>query len=622
MPGYQGKILRVDLTNGSIDVEEHDDAFYRRYWGGRGLVAYYLLKEVPKGIDPLGPENVLVFAAGPLTGVPFGGAGRNSVGAKSPLTGMFGDSEGGGYFGAELKRAGFDAVVVKGKAEEPVYIFIKDGFAEIRDASHLWGKVTVEVETLIKNELGDKNIRIAQCGPAGEKLVRYACVVNDLTHFCGRTGMGAVMGSKNLKAVAVRGSNPVPCADAEKVRELARWMAENCKILSPGLTDTGTAGGTLGLSLAGGLPTRNFREGSFEGAEKITGQTMRDTILVDRDTCFACPVRCKRVVAAESPYKVDPQYGGPEYETVASLGSTVGVDDLVAVAKANELCNAYGLDTISTGVTIAFAMECFERGLIGPEVTGGLELRFGNKDAVLKLIELIKDRQGFGNDLAEGVKRLAEKIGKDAPRYAMHVRGQEIPMHEPRLKYALGIGYAVSPTGADHCHNFHDTGYEKDDSRSMMEAKSLGQLTPLPASDLSFEKIAAFWAITNLRHFNNVSVICQFVPWTVAQLEELVRAITGWNATASELLAAGERAATLARIFNIREGMKAEDEVLPLRFFEAFESGPLAGKAADPNVWHRAKLAAYRMAGWSDFGVPTDECLARLGISWAAEYLR
>ncbi|QUL98047.1 MAG: aldehyde ferredoxin oxidoreductase family protein [Candidatus Fermentithermobacillus carboniphilus] len=621
MPGYQGKILRVDLGTGKTWVEEKDEMFYRRYWGGRGIIAYYLLNEVPREADPLGPENVLVFAAGPLTGAPFAGSGRNSVGAKSPLTGGYGDAEGGGFFGAELKRAGFDAIVIKGCSEKPVYLYVHDGEAELKDASHLWGKTTGEVEDLIKEELGDRLVRVAQCGPAGENLVRFACVANDLTHFAGRTGMGAVMGSKKLRAVAVRGKGQVQVANPEKLRELARWMTENAPVLAPGLTDTGTAGGTVNLSVAGGLPTRNFKQGSFEGAEKISGQTMRDTVLVDRDTCYSCPIRCKRVVKTETPYKVDPRYGGPEYETIGSLGSNLGIDDLVAICKGNELCNAYGLDTISTGVTIAFAMECFERGLFTLEETGGLDLRFGNKDAVLKAIELIKERKGFGDLLALGSRELSRRIGCGAEDLAMHVRGQEIPMHEPRLKYALGIGYAVSPTGADHCHNFHDTGYEKADSRGFEELKGLGIYDPLPASDLSPEKIHMFWTVTNLRTFANVAVICQFVPWSVQQLEELVRAVTGWNTTAAEILAAGERANTMARVFNLREGIDLSEERLPKRFFQAFSEGPLAGKAADPAVWEKAKITAYKMAGWTEEGIPTKECLARLGIGWASKYL-
>ncbi|MGE5580861.1 MAG: aldehyde ferredoxin oxidoreductase family protein [Bacillota bacterium] len=621
MPGYQGKILRVDLTDKRIWVEEKGEDFYRTYWGGRGIIAYYLLNEVPVGADPLGPENLLVFAAGPMTGLPLAGSGRNSVGGKSPLTGGYGDAEGGGFFGAEMKRAGFDAIVVRGKADKPVYLYIRDGEAEIRDASHLWGKTTGEVEDLIKEETGDRNVRVSQCGPAGEKMVRYACVVNDLTHFCGRTGMGAVMGSKNLRAVAARGTKLVPSADPDTIRDLAKWMVENAPTLAGGMTDLGTTGIVTGNNTAGGLPTRNFMEGQFEGAQKITGTTMRDTILIGRETCYACPVRCKRVVQAEQPWKVDPKYGGPEYESLGSLGSVLGIDDLVAVTKLNEMCAAYGLDSISTGVTLGFAMECFEKGLITKEDTGGLDLRFGNAAAAIEAVSMLKDRQGFGDLLALGSREMAQRIGKGSMEFAMHVRGQEIPMHEPRMKPGLGVGYALSPTGADHCHNFHDTGYAKPGG-SVQDLKSLGVVGgPFDVYDLSPEKINAVLTVTNIRTWGNLAVMCQFVPWSQVQREQIARAATGWTTTWAEMLAAAERANVLARVFNLREGMDVSTEVLPKRFFQPFTAGPLAGKASDPEEWERAKKTAYALSGWDENGVPTPERLAKLGVSWATSHL-
>ncbi len=621
MPGFQNKILRVDLTSRSVGIEEKGEDFYRTYWGGRGIIAYYLLNEVPKGADPLGPENVLVFAAGPITGLPLAGSGRNSIGAKAPLTGGYGDAEGGGFFGAELKRAGFDAVVVTGKADKPVYLYIRDGEAEIRDACHLWGKTTGEVEALLKQEIGDRNVRVAQCGPAGEKMVKYACVVNDLVHFCGRTGVGAVMGSKNLRAVVARGTKPVPSADPDKIRELAKWMAENAPTLAGGMTDLGTTGIVTGNNTAGGLPTRNFQEGQFEGATKITGTTMRDTILTGRETCFACPVRCKRVVQAEKPWKVDPKYGGPEYESLGSLGSVLGIDDLVAVVKLNEQCAAYGLDTISTGVTLGFAMECFERGLLTTEDTGGLDLRFGNGAAAIEAVEMVKDNRGFGALLALGSREMARKIGRGSIDFAMQVRGQEIPMHEPRMKPGLGVGYALSPTGADHCHNFHDTGYAKAGG-SVQDLKSLGVMGgPYGVYDLSPEKMAAALTVISIRTWGNLAVMCQFVPWSQVQKEQIARAATGWTTTWAELLAAAERANVLARVFNLREGMDVTEEVLPKRFFQPFASGPLAGKASQIDEWEEAKKSAYRLALWDENGVPTKECLAKLGISWAGRHL-
>lgn len=613
--GCTGKILKVNLTEGTTSVESPGEQFYRLYYGGRSLIAYYLLREMKAGADPLGPQNVLVFAAGPITGGPFAGSGRSSVGARSPLTGAYGDGEAGGYWGVELKRAGFDAVVFSGRAEKPVYLWVHDGATEIRDASELWGLKTAEVEEAIKAQVGEKQARVAQCGPGGERLVRYACVAHDLTHFAGRGGMGAVMGSKNLRAVAVRGSQPVPMADPDAVRELGRWFVQRVQELSGGMQDTGTPGVLLGLNVAGGLPTRNFRQGHFEGADKISGPTLRDTLLIERETCYACPIRCKRVVKTGAPYHVDPVYGGPEYESLASLGSLCGVDDLEAVCKANELCGAFGLDTISAGVAIAFAMECYEEGILTPAHTGGLELSFGNGEAVVEMVRRIAHREGLGDLLAEGVKRASERLGAGARRLAMHIKGQEIPMHEPRLKHGLGLGYAVSPTGADHCHNLHDTVYAKP-GKSLQDLAALGILEPLAAQDLSLDKVRLYTYITNWRTFANCSVHCLFIPWDFEQTAQLVRGMTGWNATVFELMKVGERAVNLTRCFNLREGFNIHDDYLPDRFYQAFESGPLQGVAVSRAALEQARLAFYRMSGWTDDGVPTREKLHELGLGW------
>ena len=615
--GYWGKILRVNLTDGKITAETPSDEWYRTYWGGRGMIAYYLLHETAPDVDPLGPDNKFIVAPGVLTGVPFGGAGRNSFGAVSPLTGAYGEGEGGGFFGAELKRAGVDGIVFEGVSPKPVYLYVKDGEAELRDAASIWGKTTGEVEDILQEELGDKRIRVAQCGVAGENKVLLSAVCNDLTHYAGRAGLGAVMGSKRLKAVVARGTMQVPVADPDKVRELARWMVEHWAEKSQGLHDHGTANGLMSLHTSGGLPTRNFLQGHFDGAEKISGPTMTEQILVDRDTCFACPIRCKRVVKTGPPHNVDPRYGGPEYETLGSFGSTCYVDDLESIAKANELCNAYGLDTIGTGVAIAFAMECFEHGLITTADTDGIELKFGNADAMVKMVEKIARREGFGNVLADGSKRAAAKIGKGAEQYAIQVKGQEVPMHEPRLKHALGVGYGISPTGADHCHNLHDTGYEK----NVTSVNGWGVLQPMPANYLGPEKVRLLKYQTALRSANNCMVICQFLPWDLQQLDALVAAVTGWNSTQFEMLQVGERAVTMARLFNLRRGFTAKDDKLTERFFQPFKSGPLAGVAVDREAWEKARITYYRMMGWDDEGIPTVERLYELGIGWAVEYL-
>ncbi|MEM2643926.1 MAG: aldehyde ferredoxin oxidoreductase family protein [Candidatus Bathyarchaeia archaeon] len=621
--GYNGKILRVNLSDGRISIERPNENFYRRYLGGEGFVAYYLLREVKPGIDPLSPENKLIFAAGPLTGAPIPGCGRNSVGAKSPLTGGFGEAEVGGMWGAELKRAGFDAIIVEGRAESPVYLWVHDGEAEIMDAKHLWGKDTGETQTIIRRELGDNLIRVASIGPGGENLVRFACIIVDLRNAAGRTGMGAVMGSKNLKAIAVRGRERVEVYDPNKLRELSRWLNENMSKFRfvNDLHNYGTGAGMDAGAASGNLPFRNFRDGGFPSPEKLDARTIKKTISIGMEGCYACSVRCKKVVRIGEPWSVDPAYGGPEYEALAALGSNCGIDNLEAVTKANELCNRYSLDVISTGVTIAFAMECYENGIISSEDTGGLELRFGNAEAMVKMVENIAYRKGLGKILAEGVRGASKTIGRGSEKYAMHVKGLEIPMHEPRLKRALGLGYAVSPTGADHMHNMHDTGLAS--SGPMLDAlSSLGVLEPIPLEDLGPKKIRAFIYYVDWRVLDNCLLICDFLPWDFNQKTEIVRAVTGWNTSAWELMKAGERVITMARIFNIREGFSKKDDWLPERFFKPTRGGPLSNTSLDPNIFRNALELYYEMMGWSKDGVPTRARLEELDIGWAYEYLK
>ncbi len=619
--GFHNKILRVDLSNRQISVEEPGENFFRTYFGGWGLIAHYLLKEVEPGTDPLGPDNVLIFANGVVTGTPVGGSGRNAVGAKSPLTGGFGEADVGGFWGAELKRAGWDAIIVTGQAEEPVYLWIQDDQIEIRDGAHLWGKKTADVEDILKEELEDKRVRVAQCGVAGENLVRYACVINGIHHAAGRTSMGAVMGSKKLKAIAVRGTDRMELADEELARSVSNWLRENYKnTWAGGLQENGTAGGIGYLSGISAMPTRNFQEGSFEGAEKISGQTMTETILVDRGTCFACPVTCKRLTKVTGRYEVDPVYGGPEYETIGAIGSCCGIDDLEAIAYGNQLCNAYGLDTISAGVTISWAMECFERELLSVEDTGGLEVRFGNAQAMITLIEQIIHRQGFGDVLAEGALRAAKKIGRETEQYVMHNKGQEIPMHEPRAKAALGLGYAISPTGADHMHNIHDTGYVSE--MGMKGVQPLGVLEPMPADYLGPEKVRLAKYQIDWQIFGNCLGLCLFIPYSKEQVRDLVKGVTGWNTSVFELMKAGERALALARAFNYREGFTSKDDVYHWRFSTPFESGPKEGVKVPAKDAAQALELHYGICGWDkETGAPTAGKLYELGVGWVAELL-
>jgi aldehyde:ferredoxin oxidoreductase len=645
--GYHGKILRVNLTTSAVTVETPDDAFYRTYVGGHGFISYFLYKEVPAGCDPLGPENKLIFATGPLTGLPFAGSGRHAVGAKSPLTGGYGAGEAGGFWGSEFKRAGYDALIVEGAAAKPVYLWVKDGEAEIRDAQHLWGLECKEAEQAVRIELADQRIRFAQIGPAGENKVLFATISNDLNEFVGRGGIGAVMGSKLLKGVAVRGTQPLPeVADQKKIIDLNKWVATDGKKLTAGLGELGTAGGTLGSSMQGNLPTLNFRFGHWpgqgmpaphgdapdqdretlapteacltseqhKGAEAITGQTMKDTgLLIGTEGCFACGVKCKRVVASSKRFNIDPDYGGPEYETIGMMGSNCGVDDLEAIGYANMRLGALGMDSISCGGTIAWAMECVEKGLIPREELQGIDLRFGNVDAWLEMIELIGRRQGFGARLADGSYRAAQAFGPEAVALAPVVKKQEHPAHEPRVKHGLGLGYMVSPTGADHMHNFHDTGYVK----STKSLHPLGIFKPLPATDLSPEKVRMIVYTINWRHFQNSAVYCMFLPWSMDQVTDLIKAATGWSTSLYELVKVGERVNNLSRLFNLREGLDHATDKLSRRFLTAFESGPLKGTAVPEQGILNARSVYYSMMGWdSAIGTPMEGKLLELDLGW------
>ncbi|MFC2072816.1 aldehyde ferredoxin oxidoreductase family protein [Chloroflexota bacterium] len=614
--GYNGKILRVDLSRGNISEDALDELFCRKYIGGAGFISYYLVKELENGVDPLSPGNKLIFAAGPVTGVPVAGGGRHCVGAKSPLTGGYAKAESGGFWGAELKHAGYDAVIVEGKAEKPVYLWINDGEVSLRDASHLWGMNTKETMQTIKAELGDSLIRVASIGPAGEHLVRFACIMNELHDTAGRGGMGAVMGSKNLKAIAVRGHQRPEVAQAERLKEFQQWLLAN-RPLWESLHLFGTGPGMERGVASGNLPIRNFRDGDFPDAKNISADVIRDTIRIKMESCYACPVRCKKVVKVEEPYSVDPAYGGPEYETLASLGSNCGINDLTAIAKGNELCNAYSLDTISTGDVIAFAMECFENKLFTREETGGIELTFGNAEAMLKIIDMIARREGIGDLLAEGSARTAQKIGKGAIEFSMQVKGLDIPMHEPRLKAALGLGYMVNPHGADHCDNFHDTMLSR---RGLDRFKPLGILEPFPSDDLSPRKVSLFRYIQQERILRDCLVLCNFVPYETEQIVDILAAVTGWNTGIIEMFKVAERTLTMARLFNIRQGFTADDDKLPNRFFQPKTSGVLSTKHYSASELEKAKSYYYTLMGWdAKTGIPTPEKLQELGIEWVAE---
>ena len=575
--GSWGKVLRVDLTKGTTAVEEMDEATFKRRPGGRALIAHYLLTELPRGADPLGPENLLIFAMGVLTGAPLSGASRHSVGAKSPLTGGFGEAEVGGFWGAELKRAGWDAIVVTGASPTPVYLYIKDDQVELRDATHLWGLEIMDTEERLKAEVGERLARVCEIGPAGENLVRIAGIINDFKDIAGRAGLGAVMGSKKLKAIVVKGSRSVPLHDAVKVKEVARWVADTLQENHWAFHNFGTGMGLDAYTRVGGMAVRNYNGGPFEGAAEISAEALVDKgYRVKMEACWACSVRCKKVVKMETPYQIDPKYGGIEYESIAALGADCGVDDLALISKVNERCNALGIDTISLGATVAWVMDLRQRGILPDAELDGHAVEFGNGKAVLASPDAVAHRRGLGDTLAEGSVRAAVTLG--GGEHLTAVRGQELAMHDPRQRTEYGkqvrVSYTTSPTGGDHM-NSH-----------------------LPS-----------------RSAKNTVGMCFFLRYDDPKLTDILNAVTGWGLDAAGLAEIGERSLTMARLFNNREGFGSKDDVLPEQAMKPHVSGVLSRVRLDADDIAEQVQGYYRSRGWSDDGIPTPETLAKLGLT-------
>jgi aldehyde:ferredoxin oxidoreductase len=629
--GYRGKILEVDLTHQRISVEHPEDTFYRRYLGGRGIGYDYLLKEVPAGTDAFAPENVLVLATGAMTGAPLPASCRFAAVSKSPLTGAAGESEAAGFFGPELKKAGFDAIVLRGRAEQPVYLWITEDQAELKDARSLAQLGAREVEDAIRHALGGAKIRVAQTGLAGMRRVRFANITNNLGHFNGRGGLGAVMGAKNLRAVAARGTHKIPLFDPDFIRRTAKAYAQTFRNhpLGEALHVYGTTAFCELLSAGGGLPVNNFRRSQLADPEPVSGDAYIAQLLKKRKGCHACPIQCKRTIGLDDPkYGIDSRYGGPEYETMAALGTNLNITDLRVIAKANEICNRYCMDTISAGMTIAFACECFEKGLITEADTDGLALRMGDGDLLIRLLEMIAHRQGVGDLMAEGSHRLARHWKVEDAAAELTVKGMEIPMHDPRVKAGVGLGFAVGPYGTDHMTAPHDPFFVDPEAASFKSVNALGILDPLPATALNADKVRHFMILEKLWRAMDALGLCVFgyAPRGVMPLEVMVQcvtAVTGWNTSLYELLDAGERASMLARAFNSREGFSIQNDRLPQRLFEPKPDGPGAGQAVfSPQAFDAAVALYYAMIGCDPgTGRPQSGKLAALGLAWVDDML-
>ena len=604
MNGFLGKLLTVDLTSGRISAVPLDEHYARQFVGGAGLACRYLYERIERHTDPLGPENPLLFMTGPLVGTAAPLCGRYEVCARSPQTGLWGEANSGGRFGPHLRFAGYDGVLFTGRAPHPVYLAIWNGEAELRDASGLRGKDSYETQEAIRNEWKAEQVSIACIGPAGEKQVKYAAVMNDWGRAAGRTGMGAVLGSKNLKAVAVGGDFQVPLADEVAFKAAVHAVTEAVKedVKGQFLSAGGTASATDTTMWMGDVPNRYFTLGLWEPAARLGGGTMADTILTGKKACYRCVIGCGRVTGITGKHATE-KIDGPEYETATAFGSLILSDDLPGAAYAGHLCNCYGLDTISTGVTIAFAYYLYDQGILSKADTGGLELKWGDIEPALTLIEQIAYRQGFGAVLAEGARCLGQRYGVED--LAAQVNGLEIPMHDPRAFVGMGLVYATAPRGA--CHNQGD-----------MFLVDLG--APVPELDIqlgnrlesSEEKALMTSRTMDWRTLYNSLIMCVFCNPPANLTLDMLNAATGWELQMADLLPLGERAFDLKRLLNGKLGLTPQNDRLPKLFLQ-----PLPGDAVETQVPDMDILlpAFYRVRGWdAQTGMPSAQKRQELGL--------
>lgn len=608
LKGFMGRILRIDLSQGKATQEPLDEKIATQFLGGSGYGARVLYNEVSPTVDPLSPGNKLIFATGPMTATRFPTTARYVVVTKSPLTGIMVNGSSSGYWGMEFKNTGHDALIIEGKSPQPVYLLIKDDQVEIRDASKLWGQDALTTQELIRQELNDQRIRAACIGPAGEKQVLLSCIINDESRAAGRGGNGAVMGSKNLKAIAVRGTRKVELANEFVYNEIARKVATSVTAhpTIAMLSTYGTAHNLDTMWVPGDVPIKNWKQGEWtEGCIDLGGKKMADTILKPHAACWNCPIRCARWVKVE-----DPRYafegGGPEYETLAAMGSMCLINDLNAVAYAGHLCNKYGIDTIGAGCTIAFAMEAFENGLLTEKDTDGIKLNWGNSEALIKMVELIGERKGLGEMLGEGTRRAARKLGRNSEHYAVNVKGMEVPMHDPRAFFSMAVNYATGPRGACHL-------------QGIPYIFELGMVLPEGGVkhlqgrfDKNGKGLAAKASQCHTAVINSL-VTCLFSSLALqpSVIGFLMGSCIGQNYTAQDIVAMGERIVQLMRVFNLRAGMTGRDDRLPPRLLEPTREGGHAGRVADVDYQVRD---FYQVIGWDEIGVPLPDRLKQVGL--------
>jgi aldehyde:ferredoxin oxidoreductase len=609
--GYLGRIGRVDLTSRRATDETLSRRLVRDFVGGRGWSSWIAWSEIPENVDPLGPENKLVVATGPLTGLLTIASGKTTFASISPQTGIYGDSNVGGMFGPELKYSGYDALIIEGRAERPTYLLVDEGRIEFKEASHLWGRGSYETEDTIKKDLNDKRVKVASIGPAGENLVKFSCVNVEYGRQAGRTGTGAVMGAKKLKAIAVRGSKDVAVADFEKLRNIfdeAMRIALNHRDLKMWQRQ-----GTLQILDWSNdndcLPTRNFQAANFEAIAGIDGYAMESKTKVSNKSCFGCPMGCGQFSIVRSGDYKGTAAEGPEYESATLLGSNCGLEKIEEVVHANYLCDDFGLDSISAGNVVAFAMECFERGLLRSEEVQGLDLRFGNAKAMFELLRMVASRSGIGDLLAEGVRTASKKIGKGSEKFAMHSKGLEISGYDSRGAQAMGLSYATCDIGAHHNRSWAIT-YDL----------KVGRTT------YGDDKVKWVIYLQHIRPMFDCLGVCR-LPWLELGIPPEIyvksySAATGIDASLDDMLRVSERVWNLNRAIAARRGVSGKDDWLPDRLFDdPVPAGVAKGMALDRGKFSEMVSTYHRLRGWSPTGIPTKEKLAELGLEDVAHAL-
>ena len=619
--GYRGTLLRVDLSGNGVEKVQMPEDFYRTYMGGTAFGAYFLLKELERKTEALDEKNIVTIAPGVTTGAAVTGVSRCCITAISPETGGAGDTQLGGNIGPMIKRAGYDGIVITGKATVPSYLLVDGDTVIVKDGAAIWGKTVLEAHDALTAEYGDKNISILQCGPAGENLVRFACLMGDFNDAAGRGGMGAVFGSKNLRAVVVLGNGPtLEFADPDGITELSKLGIQ--RLPGSGFPETlkkyGTPG-VLGPQAEGGnLATHNFSRSWHEDYLNLHGATYEGTLSAGATTCYGCVIACRKKVRAQSPWPVTDRLGGPEFETLGLLGSNLDIMDPVAVSKANELCNNYGLDTITMGGVASYLFECLEKGVLSSTDCDGKSLGFGDAEGLFWLIDKIVNRDGIGDSLANGLKTAVEKLGKKTEPYAIHVKNKVPAVHMAQVKPSLALMYAVCPIGADHMSNEHDWLLSSEADFS----KSIGILGEGDTSCADLKKVRM--TVYSQYYYSLLDSLCLCMfPWgcgslySYRDLENLIKAATGWETSMFELMKAGERRITMLRQINSRQGFTVKDDTLPKRLFQPLPDGPAKGRSVDEELWSEMVSQYYEHLGWNpETGNPEPGRLRELGLEW------